>query len=331
MKNLVKIGLLVFAMLWPNFATLAQESARPNIQPTFQPFVDVGETHRYARAIATLKEEGIVEGFPIGTFLPERPVNRAETVKLLIETFANQTAAEPPLDVTLETSLTPLPFTDIEHGAWYENYIELAYEWGIVKGYDDNTFRPERSVNLAEALKMMFLVKGTEVDLTTAVLEIDPAFDVPAQAWFAPYLQYALDHSIIYKDRDGNLNPGRELTRGEIGELLFRLTHPGVYTGNIQYGKATFYADFFQNDGTASGESFDQGKLTAAHPTLPFGTWVRVTNLKSGATVEVIINDRGPYGDPERIIDLSKSAFEKIAKLSTGVIRVEVEVMGSIE
>ena len=74
MKNLVKIGLLVFAMLWPNFATLAQESARPNIQPTFQPFVDVGETHRYARAIATLKEEGIVEGFPIGTFLPERPV-----------------------------------------------------------------------------------------------------------------------------------------------------------------------------------------------------------------------------------------------------------------
>ena len=112
---------------------------------------------------------------------------------------------------------------------------------------------------------------------------------------------------------------------------MFRLTHPGVYTGNIQYGKATFYADFFQNDGTASGESFDQGKLTAAHPTLPFGTWVRVTNLKSGATVEVIINDRGPYGDPERIIDLSKSAFEKIAKLSTGVIRVEVEVMGSIE
>ncbi len=323
MKNFLKIGLLLAITLSPDLSAAAQKAAQG-------PFVDVPENHRYYRAITTLQSEGIVEGFPIGTFLPERPVNRAETVKLLIETFSNQTAAEAPLDVSLETSLIPLPFSDIESGAWYENYVELAYEWGIIKGYEDNTFHPERSINLAEALKMMLLTKGTEVDLTQAVLEIDPAFDVPAAAWFAPYLQYALDHNIIYKNRDGNLNPERELTRGEISDLLFRLTHPGIYTGNLQFGKATFYADFFQNDATATGESFDQGKLTAAHPTLPFGTWVRITNLKSGATVEVIINDRGPYGDPERIIDLSKSAFEKIAKLSTGIIRVEIEVMSGI-
>ena len=319
MRTLPKVAFLLAITLLPSLSAAAQEA-----------FVDVPENHRYYRAITTLQEEGIVEGFPIGTFLPERPVNRAETVKLLIETFANQAAAEAPLDVSLETSLTPLPFSDIEPDAWYNNYVELAYEWGIIKGYDDNTFHPERSVNLAEALKMMLLTKGTEVDLTTAVLEIDPAFDVPASAWFAPYLQYALDHNIIYKNRDGYLNPSHELTRGEISDLLFRTNHPNIYTGNLQFGKATFYADFFQNDATATGESFDQDKLTAAHPTLPFGTWVRVTNLKSGATVEVIINDRGPYGDPERIIDLSKSAFEKIAKLSTGVIWVEVEVLAGI-
>src|SRR5690349_13416431 len=77
--------------------------------------------------------------------------------------------------------------------------------------------------------------------------------------------------------------------------------------GQVQTGKASFYADKFEGVPTASGEKYKHNKLTGAHKTLPFGTTVRVTNLANNQSVEVTINDRGPYVD-NRIIDLSKAA-----------------------
>ena len=73
----------------------------------------------------------------------------------------------------------------------------------------------------------------------------------------------------------------------------------------VQTGKASFYADKFEGVFTASGEKYRHNKLTGAHKTLPFGTKVRVTNLENNQSVEVVINDRGPYVEG-RIIDLSK-------------------------
>jgi rare lipoprotein A len=93
-----------------------------------------------------------------------------------------------------------------------------------------------------------------------------------------------------------------------------------------QTGKASFYADKFEGRPTASGEKYKHAKLTAAHKTLPFGTKVRVTNLANKKTVEVIINDRGPYVDG-RIIDLSKSAAEKLDFINQGLADVTVEVI----
>jgi uncharacterized protein YabE (DUF348 family) len=79
------------------------------------------------------------------------------------------------------------------------------------------------------------------------------------------------------------------------------------------------------NRGTESGKAtwYQADGLTAAHRTLPFGTVVRVTNLANGRSVNVVIRDRGPYGDG-RIIDLSANAFSRIASLGTGVIRVQI-------
>lgn len=93
-----------------------------------------------------------------------------------------------------------------------------------------------------------------------------------------------------------------------------------------QTGKASFYADKFEGHPTASGEKYKHSKLTAAHKTLPFGTKVKVTNLKNDLTVEVMINDRGPYVDG-RIIDLSKSAAEKLGFVNIGLADVKVEVL----
>ncbi|MFC5285129.1 septal ring lytic transglycosylase RlpA family protein [Pedobacter alpinus] len=91
-----------------------------------------------------------------------------------------------------------------------------------------------------------------------------------------------------------------------------------------QRGKASYYADKFNGRKTASGEKFRNSKLTAAHKTLPFGTKVKVTNLKNGKTVKVRINDRGPFV-AGRIVDLSKKAARKINMDKEGVGNVVIK------
>ena len=100
----------------------------------------------------------------------------------------------------------------------------------------------------------------------------------------------------------------------------------GLCLGQNQTGKASFYADKFEGHLTANGEKYRHSKLTAAHKSLPFGTKVRVTNLTNQLVVEVVINDRGPYAEG-RIIDLSKSAAEKLNFVSQGLAEVKIEVV----
>lgn len=94
----------------------------------------------------------------------------------------------------------------------------------------------------------------------------------------------------------------------------------------VQVGLASWYGSPFDGRTTASGETFDKDALTAAHRTLPFGTLVRVTNRQNGRSVEVVINDRGPYSD-RRIIDLSEAAARLIGMLEGGVAQVEIVVL----
>ena len=98
------------------------------------------------------------------------------------------------------------------------------------------------------------------------------------------------------------------------------------WTGYTESGKASYYALKFQSKKTASGELYDNAKKTAAHMKLPFGTKVKVTNTNNGKSVIVKINDRGPFVK-NRIIDLSRSAFVRIANLDAGVIDVTIEVI----
>lgn len=92
-------------------------------------------------------------------------------------------------------------------------------------------------------------------------------------------------------------------------------------------GRAAYYADRLAGRPTASGEPYRREALTAAHRTLPFGTRVRVTNLANGRSVEVRINDRGPFGRGDRIIDLSRRAAEALDMIDAGVVPVEVRVL----
>ena len=91
-------------------------------------------------------------------------------------------------------------------------------------------------------------------------------------------------------------------------------------------GSASWYGPGFHGRTTANGETFNQDALTAAHKTLPFGTQVRVTYERTGESVVVRINDRGPYAHG-RVIDLSRGAAEEIGLLDSGVGEVRVEVL----
>jgi rare lipoprotein A len=108
--------------------------------------------------------------------------------------------------------------------------------------------------------------------------------------------------------------------------LIFAIASAMASYGQVQTGRASFYADKFEGSLTASGEKYKHSKLTAAHKSLPFGTRVRITNLVNGQTVEVIINDRGPYVE-NRIIDLSKAAAEKLGFINLGLTDVKLEVI----
>jgi len=90
------------------------------------------------------------------------------------------------------------------------------------------------------------------------------------------------------------------------------------------YGLASFYNH--RNARTANGEKFDPRELTAAHRTLPFGTRVRVTELASGRSVTVRINDRGPFV-AGRIVDVSKSAAEELGIVKRGIARVKLDIV----
>ena len=96
---------------------------------------------------------------------------------------------------------------------------------------------------------------------------------------------------------------------------------------SVTRGLVTFYGREFAGSITASGEPFDPEALTMAHNTLAFGTRVRVTNLRNSRSVEVRVNDRGPFGE-KRVADLSLAAARALGMVRRGIIEAKLEVLG---
>jgi len=107
-------------------------------------------------------------------------------------------------------------------------------------------------------------------------------------------------------------------------------TPPAPQIRNGETGLASWYGRPYHGRQAANGEIYDMEKLTAAHRTLPFGTWVRVTNLNNNRTVEVRIIDRGPFVDG-RIIDVSHAAAVEIELIGSGIAPVRLDILSSPE
>jgi rare lipoprotein A len=101
---------------------------------------------------------------------------------------------------------------------------------------------------------------------------------------------------------------------------------PPELDGRVRAGRASWYGEAHHGKQTASGERFDMHAMTAAHRTLPLGTWLLVENPENGKTVRVRVNDRGPYVDG-RVLDLSLAAARALGGMSEGVIRVRYRVV----
>ena len=285
------------------------------------PFSDVAIDNPHYVAINYLKENGIIDGYGDGTFKSYQKINRAEALKML--TLASGIFNEDEIegkDAFGETG-GERPFEDTPLSAWFTKYIVAAKEKGIISGYDDGTFKPNQTVILAESLKI-FCESFPDLEYPDLNNEVNIYADVAADSWFAKYVAYTGSKNIVDINLEKKIFPAQEMTRGYMAEIIYRklLSEEGY-----DFGKATFYGAAVQGNGTASGETFDKDLLTAAHKTLPFGTRVEVTNLANGKSIEVKINDRGPYGHG-RVIDLSSAAFSEIAWLGTGVIKVQYKI-----
>ncbi len=171
-------------------------------------FGDVPEDHKNYEAIEYLHEQGIINGYEDGNFGPEDPVTRAQTTKII----------GIPFNVSNSGNYQEV-FPDVTQEAWYFAYVMGAKQAGIIQGYEDGTFKPEQGVSLAEALKISLV--AANINLEEAQKNV--FVDVLANDWFAPHFLYAKDMNLVLADEDGKVTPNKQLSRGELAELIYRL------------------------------------------------------------------------------------------------------------
>jgi len=169
-------------------------------------FTDVALGNSHYEAIKYLKDNDIIGGYSDGTFKPNNTVNRAEALKMLMLAF-NVDVGGP----------FELNFSDIDKTAWYAPTLSTGVARGIVKGYDDGTFRPSNTVNRAEYLKILFatnkIMPGTEIT--------KPYDDVSLSDWFAGYAYLTNKMNIL--DAGKELHPGDGMTRADVAETIYRM------------------------------------------------------------------------------------------------------------
>ncbi len=273
------------------------------------------------------RSNGYINGYEDGTFKPARGVSRVEALKMLYLASGGV-----PTDPGTATS-----FPDVRSDAWYAPFIRRAEADDIVHGYRDGRFRPDNTVTRVELLKIATRLNRLNHYSASGA----PRFsDTPLGRWFVPYVNLAVTTGLV--DAPGStFSPDEAMAREEVAELLFRLRKaldagqldvfpaPFVRDGKLlvhvrAQGYASFYSDSLEGSGTANGEKYDPKALTCAHPSLPFGTLVTVSNPDTEKSVVCRVNDRGPYAK-SRILDLSRASFESIERASAGVTRVNWE------
>lgn len=163
-------------------------------------FKDVEDASTYHDAISYVKDAGIVSGYDDGRYRPDNTITRAEFLKIVIG--ASFSASE------IQNCNMATQFSDAQSNQWYYPYLCVAVNRGIVKGYDDGTFKPGNSIAFTEAAKIIALAQGLEFQ-SEAV-------------WYAPYVGYLQDQNSI-PVAVGALT--KNITRAEMAEMVYRINN----------------------------------------------------------------------------------------------------------
>lgn len=169
-------------------------------------FSDAGKI-RNKNAVEFLQQRGILGGYADGSFKPENSINRAESIKVLLEALGEKPS----------TGELGREFSDVHKDDWFAGYVKKAKENGVVKGYEDGSFRPTQTVNQAELLKIAFQSFG--INLSGYAVSTLPN-NADTNAWYAVYLQYAVDHDLLDTQ---DVNPEKNMTRDSFSEFVYRL------------------------------------------------------------------------------------------------------------
>ncbi|MFC1655790.1 S-layer homology domain-containing protein [Patescibacteria group bacterium] len=226
----------------------------------FGAFSDVPESHEYYTAVSYLEGKGVIEGYEDGTYRPDNTVNRAEAVKIVVA----------PLYETFEDP-TENPFPDVTTDLWYAKYVKKAKDLEVVSG-DGQTgnFIGDRTVNLVEFLKILLLSYNVNLSAYENPTEV-VYYDVQdLNEWFIPYLYYAGATNLINADGLNNIYPGKELTRGEVAQIAYRLML-NMEGGEVQLYLSMTEAEIIKilqalgNNDTAKAESAAANALNYAN------------------------------------------------------------------
>lgn len=192
-------------------------------------FSDVDTSTDYYNAIYWAADEGIATGYGNGMWGPDECVRRAELMKMVIESSAYD---------EYDPMYTKAYFSDVNVGDWYFDYVMKARGQGLIEGYADGTFKPNRCVNRAEAMKIVVntLIEKDPTGWPTGGLFYDNKLvvDVDTRDWYIPYAyrlfkdrlvgtnhtQYAGDVAGVYTIK---FFPGDDMTRKEVAEMLNRI------------------------------------------------------------------------------------------------------------
>ncbi|MEK7528694.1 MAG: S-layer homology domain-containing protein [Patescibacteria group bacterium] len=214
-------------------------------------------------------------------------------------------------------------FTDVRGDEWFYTTIKRGYSLGIIQGYPDGTFRANNFVNRAEILSLLLRTNEiTPTPFEKSGLQ-NPPLDIYPDNWHAATMAYAVERFLLNPTPDNLVFPGNTVTRGELAEIIYRFKQS---ENGMQFGKSTWYGDGLSKIYPRTHQEYVDQNLTTAHKTYAFGTVLRITNMDNGKTVDVVVNDRGPFV-PGRVVDLSRTAFSKLEDPSRGVINASVEVL----
>ncbi len=177
------------------------------------PFKDVPDDHKSAPAVSALYYKGIFEGYTDGTFMPDRRINRAEFVKLLVEA-ANVDFAD------IDSSKLENCFADVAEvpDHWFAPFVCAAKHKGWVSGYADGHFYPERDINKAEGLKLILDVFGFEIPDNNNVV-VMPYSDVSYDDWYFGVAKAGRANNLISTGE--TFNASWRLTRGDVARMFY--------------------------------------------------------------------------------------------------------------